>query len=65
MISIANAQRQRLLMVLDQVINTTGMTPEELVAIRALAVLLRGGETIESKPQTAPEKKNLQRSRKS
>lgn len=65
MISIANAQRQRLLMVLDQVMATTGMTPQELVAIRNLAELLRGGQAIETKPQTAPEKKNLQRSRKS
>lgn len=65
MISIANAQRQRLLMVLDQVMATTGMTPEELVAIRNLAELLRGGQAIETKPQTAPDRKNLQRSRKS
>lgn len=58
MINIAQAQRQRLAMVCEQVLNTPGFAPEELVAIRDLMKLLqRVAPEVQTTPQVAPNNK--------
>ena len=58
MINIAQAQRQRLAMVCEQVLQTPGFAPEELVAIRDLMKLLQRVEPeIQTTPQAAPNNK--------
>lgn len=58
MISIAQAQRQRLAMVCEQVLQTPGMDAEIVGDVAALLAKLRGvNPEIQTRPQAAPNNK--------